>query len=153
MDKTWRPQRVALAFTNVSPDQGSEAQNRHILSCLRANNLLSRVQTITADNGAHLRTDKLSDLIFAEDREAIRKPRITFIRCMAHIFNLIVQEIMSPIKLNNYDASIQANNESFSSTRDPRLEYDLDQDDIILHDQILAASGSIAASILRVYLY
>lgn len=101
IDSEWRLRRVALAFDDVSDDQTSQRITKTIakaiLNCDLSSNTIS---AITADNGSHFDIQELQRILNGEQHRP-NQSKIYWIRCIAHIINLVVVELFNPSGLTS----------------------------------------------------
>lgn len=102
-DDSWNLQQTCLGFVDVTEGQAGSQLNQVLVQILNKHQLRNQILAITGDNGGHFSADDFNLLLQqCSDEQSgssfLARPKsrpVAFIRCLAHVLNLVCQEIFN----------------------------------------------------------
>ncbi|KAL6580660.1 hypothetical protein OROMI_008684 [Orobanche minor] len=98
IDSTWKLQKRVLNFVHLPPPRTGLIIADEILKCLRGWGLENKVYTLSVDNASNNDTCvKNLKITFSKTRSLLLDGELFWVRCCAHILNLLVQDGLGKI--------------------------------------------------------
>ncbi|KAL6534872.1 hypothetical protein OROGR_013547 [Orobanche gracilis] len=136
IDSTWKLQKRVLNFVHLPPPRTGIVIADQILKCLRGWGLEKKVYTLSVDNASNNETcvNSLKNT-FSKTRSLHLDGGLFWVRCCAHILNLLVQDGLS--KINGIVERIRRVVEYINRSDSRRLEFSKAVEQASLKDRVL----------------